>query len=123
MAQHPVYLTVNPKQQETEYLAIIKFYYLFISRQYTKPQRVKRNGKLVRATRSKHFRVKDVGFWKDGKIISRHESINTLLEADSTTQKYQIRKAEEWGKLTPRINRNPGRHVSLITQGTPHPDQ
>ena len=46
---------------------------------------MKLNGKSVRSTRTKQFILKDAGFWKNGKIISRHESLNTLLEADSET--------------------------------------
>ena len=39
----------------------------------------------MRATRIQKFIVQDVGFWGNGKILSRRESLNTLLEADSAT--------------------------------------
>ena len=53
---------------------------------------MKQDGKLVRATNTQYFRVKDVGFKKNGKIISSHEALSTLLEADSATLKLRIRK-------------------------------
>ena len=98
MAQQLAYLTGNPKIQATGYLSIIAFYYLLRSVEYTKHRHVKLNGKLVISTRTQHFIVKVLGFWKNVKIIYRNESLNTLLEADSATLKIQIRKTKYWGK-------------------------
>ena len=61
--------------QATVELAIISFYYLLRSGEYTKPRKVKLNGKLVIVTRTQQFRVSDVGFWKYGKILYRHETL------------------------------------------------
>lgn len=49
-------------------LAFIGFFYLLRVGEYTRPQVVTRNGKTVSATRTKQFKVKDVGFFKDGQI-------------------------------------------------------
>ena len=72
MAQQLVYLTENPNLQATGYLEIIEFYYLLRSREYIKSHEVKLNGRLAIATRTQHFRVKDVGFWKYGKLLSKY---------------------------------------------------
>ena len=42
---------------------------------------------MVRATRTVQFKVKDVGFWKDGKILPRRSSLSDLLQADAATMK------------------------------------
>ena len=96
MEHQMAYLTGNPNVQVMGDLSIISFYYLLRSREYTKPRKVKQNGKLVRATRTQEFRVQDLGFRKNGKFLSRHDSLNTLLEADSATLK--IKKTKDWGK-------------------------
>ena len=59
---------------------------------------VKLYGKLVRSPRTQKFRVQDLGFWTNGKMLSRHDTLNKVLEADSVTLKIQTRKTEEWGK-------------------------
>ena len=101
MTQHLAYLTGNPRVQATGYLLIIAFYYFLRIGEYTKPRKVKRNAKLVREKRTQQFRVKDMGFCKNGKIVFRKEPLNTLLEANSATLKNKIRKTEEWGNLIP----------------------
>ena len=50
-------------------LTLIGFFYLLRVGQYTRPRVVTRNGKQVSATQTKQFRVKDVGFFKDGKVL------------------------------------------------------
>ena len=72
MSQKLAYLTGNPRVQATGDLSKISFYCLLRIREYTKPSKVKRNGKLVRATRTQMFIVQDVGFWVNGKMFSRH---------------------------------------------------
>ena len=68
-------------------LTIIAFCSLLRSGEYTKPRKVKRNGKMVCVTRTVQFKVKDVGFWKDGKILPRRSSLSDLLQADAATMK------------------------------------
>ncbi len=79
-------------------LAIIAFYFLLRSGEYTKPRRVRRNGSWVRATRTKQFSVGDIGFWKDGKPLSRYSSLSTLLTADSATMKISNQKNGRMGE-------------------------
>ena len=59
---------------------------------------MKQNVKLVIVTRTQQFIVQGVGLWGNGKIIYRHETLNTLIETDSITLKFKIRKTEKWGK-------------------------
>ena len=82
MAKQLAYLTGNPRVQAIVDLVIISFYYILRSRELKKPRKVKRNGKLVIETRTQQFRVKYVGLWENGKTLSRHESMNTLIEPD-----------------------------------------
>ena len=71
------------------------------SREYTEPWKFKRNVKLVRATRTQQFRVQDMEFWKNGKILSRHETLNKLLGADSAVLKNPNIKRKNGTNLTP----------------------
>lgn len=79
-------------------LALIGFYYLLRSGEYTKPRYAVVNGKKVRATRTRQFRVKDVGFFKDGKILPRSSDLHTLLTADSATLKISNQKNGRMGE-------------------------
>ena len=85
------YATSSPRKQAAGDLVTIAFYFLLRSGEYTKPRKVKRNGKMVRATRTIQFRVCDVGFWKDGKILPRNSPLNILITADSTTMKISVK--------------------------------
>ena len=51
------------------------------------------------STRTQKFRVKNVGFWKNGNIISRHDSLKTLLEAKSATLKISNKKNGRMRKI------------------------
>ena len=53
-------------------LAIIAVFYLLRVGEYTQPRQVKKNGRWKQATRTVQFRVQDIGFFKDGKILPRH---------------------------------------------------
>ena len=87
-----------PLQEATGHLAVIAFYFLLRSGEYTKPRKVKRNGKMVRATRTVQFRVRDIGFWKDGKILPRRSPLSLLLQADSATMKITNQKNGRTGQ-------------------------
>ena len=105
MAHNLSYLTGNPKLQATGDLSMITFYYILRSGEYAKPQKTKQNWKLVRATKTQEFRVQAVGFCKNRKRLSRNESMNTLIEADSAILKFS--KEKKWkngANLIPRIN-------------------
>ncbi|GFH59971.1 hypothetical protein CTEN210_16447 [Chaetoceros tenuissimus] len=96
---HDMSTTTNcPRTQATADLMVIAFYYLLRVGEYTKPTRVKRNGKWVRATRTVQFTVGNIGF-KDihGKDISRHSSLEKLLQAHSVTMKITNQKNGHMG--------------------------
>ena len=81
------YLDPNVHKRATVDLTNIAFYYLLRSGEYTKLIKLKRNRQMVRATRMVKFRVYDIGFWKDNKILSRHLPLEMLIQADSATMK------------------------------------
>ena len=56
------------------------------------------NGKTKRATRTIQFSVGNVGFFKDGKILTRKSSLATLLQADSCTLKISNQKNGRMGE-------------------------
>ena len=87
-----------PIREAVGHLAVIAFYFLLRSGEYTKPRKVKRNGKMVRATRTVQFRVRDIGFWKDGKILPRRSPLSLLLQADSATMKISNQKNGRTGQ-------------------------
>ena len=90
--------TSNIMDQATSSLITIAFYYLLRVGEYTCPRRVKINGQWKRATRTRQFRVKDVGFFKDGKVLPRKSSLETLLMADSVTLKISNQKNGRMGQ-------------------------
>ena len=49
-------------QQAIGDLSLIAFYFMLRSGEYTKPRFTRRNGRLVQATRTKQFRIQDIGF-------------------------------------------------------------
>ena len=81
------YLTANKRAQAVGDLTLIAFYYLLRSGEYTKPRKIRRNGKMVHATRTIQFQIQDIGFWKDGKILPRDSSLHILETAGSCTMK------------------------------------
>jgi len=65
------YATSSARAQATGDLGLIAFFYLLRVGEYTAPRVVIKNGRIVRATRTKQFRVMDVGFFKNGKLLNR----------------------------------------------------
>lgn len=90
--------STTPAKQAMGDLALIGFYYLLRSGEYTKPRFAIVNGRKISATRTKQFRVKDVGFFKDGKILPRNSSLSVLLTADSATLKITNQKSGRMGE-------------------------
>jgi len=82
----------------TSQLITIAFFYLLRVGEYTHPRYVKRQGQLVRATRTKQFAVEDVGFFKDGKVLPRRSPLDLLLTADSATMKISNQKNGRMGQ-------------------------
>ena len=99
MALELAYEMSSLQKQAAGDLVTIDFYFLLRSGEYTKPRKIKRNGKMVRATRTVQFRVCDVGFWKDGRILSRNSPMEVLLTADAATMKISNQKMAELAKL------------------------
>ena len=97
-AQTLGYASGNVRYEAIGDLAVVAFYYLLRSGEYTKPRKVKRNGKLVRATRTVQFRVQDVGFWKEGRILPRRSNLEDLILADSATLKITNQKNGRTGQ-------------------------
>ena len=79
-------------------LALIGFFYLLRVGEYTRPRVVTRNGKIVSATRTKQFKIKDVGFFKDGVILPRRSPLAILLTADQCTLKITNQKNGRMGE-------------------------
>jgi hypothetical protein len=65
--------------------------------EYTKPRTAIRNGVTIRATRTVQFMVSNVGFFKDGKIISRSSPLEVLLSCDAATLKINNKKNGRMG--------------------------
>lgn len=80
-------------------LAVIAFFFLLRSGEYTKPKMTVINGVKTRATRTETFRVCDIGFWKNEKILSRHSPLENLLQADSATMKITHQKNGKMGEV------------------------
>ncbi len=95
------------QQQAAGELALIAFYYLLRVGEYTRPQSKARNAK-----RTINFRIRDIGFFKNGKILSRHSPLAELLTADACTLKITNQKNGRMGQTI--------HHVAL-TNGRPCP--
>ena len=112
--------TGDKLQEAAGDLAIIAFYFLLRSGEYTKPRRVRRNGKWIRATRTKQFQVGDVGFWKDGKILPRHSDLQTLLSADAATMKISNQKNGRTGQTIHHESTGPNGAVAALARRVHH---
>jgi hypothetical protein len=92
------YATSSTRAQATGDLGLIAFFYLLRVGEYTAPRVVVKNGRIVHATRTKQFRVMDVGFFKDGKLLHKKSPLAKLLEADSATLKISNQKNGRMGQ-------------------------
>ena len=114
------YATEDALQEAAGDLTVIAFYFLLRSGEYTKPRRVKRNGKWVRATRTKQFQVGDVGFWKNGKILPRHSPLSTLIQADAATMKISNQKNGRTGQTIHHESTGPKGAVAALARRVAH---
>ena len=78
-------------------LIIIAFYFLLRVGEYTTPRYVTHNGKKEKATRTKQFIIENVGFFKNGQIISRTSDLDMLLSCDAVTLKINNQKNGRMG--------------------------
>jgi hypothetical protein len=90
-------LSSDPLTRTAGCLIIIAFYFLLRVGEYTKPRTAIRNGVTIRATRTVQFMVSNVGFFKDGKIISRSSPLSILLTCDAATLKINNQKNGRMG--------------------------
>ena len=90
-------LSDDPKQEAAGCLVIIAFYCLLQEGEYTKPRMATRNGQGVRATRTKQFTYSNVGFFKNGKVVSRNLPLNLLLSCNSAMLKITNQKNGRMG--------------------------
>ena len=96
--QRYAYKTKDVKLQAIGDLSIIAFFYLLRVGEYTKPKIKIINGKATRTTRTQQFQVRNIGFFKDNKILPRHSPLHKLLEADSCTLKITNQKNGRMGQ-------------------------
>jgi hypothetical protein len=92
------YNTKCPTRRATGDLGLIAFYYLLRVGEYTKPRYSTRNGTRKRATRTVQFRVSDIGFFREGKILARNCPLKILLSATSCTLKITNQKNGRMGQ-------------------------
>jgi hypothetical protein len=79
-------------------LSIIAFFFLLRVGEYTRPKFTIANGERVVATRTKQFIFKNIGFFKNGKIMTRSSSLATLLSCDAATMKIINQKNGRMGQ-------------------------
>jgi hypothetical protein len=91
-------LSSSPNVQAIGELTLIAFFYLLRVGEYTKPRFVYRGGHKLPATRTKQFVIKNVGFFKDGKIIPQTSPLATLLDSDAATLKISNQKNGRMGQ-------------------------
>jgi hypothetical protein len=114
------YMTANPRAQAVGDLTLIAFYYLLRSGEYTKPRKVQRNGRMVHATRTKQFQIKDIGFWKNGRILPRESPLHLLLTADSCTMKISNQKNGRTGQTLHQESTGPTGAVASVARRVHH---
>jgi hypothetical protein len=86
-----------PFKEATGCLVIIAFFYLLRVGEYTPPRYVTRNGEKIRATRTIQFTIGNVGFFKNGHIVSRTSTLKQLLACDAATLKLTNQKNGRMG--------------------------
>ena len=92
------YTSNDPLNNAVGDLALIAFYYLLRVGEYTKPKLRVINGKTKRATRTQQFKIKNIGFFKNNKILPRRSKLHELLQADSCTLKITNQKNGRMGQ-------------------------
>ena len=85
--------TASIRDQAAGELSLIAFYYLLRVGEYTRARTSSRSSK-----RTINFQVRDVGFWKNGKILPRNSPLHVLLTADACTLKITNQKNGRMGE-------------------------
>ena len=100
------YRTKNNHTRAVGDLAIIAYYYLLRTGEYTKPKVKIVDGKTKRLTRTVVFLVENIGFFKDNKILPRNSNLHQLYAADSCTFKITNQKNGRMGDTINQYNIN-----------------
>jgi hypothetical protein len=90
--------STDPKLQAAGCLSMVAFFFLLRVGEYTRPKFTISNGEKVNATRTKQFLVKNIGFFKNGKIVPRSSPLATLLSCDAATMKITNQKNGRMGQ-------------------------
>jgi hypothetical protein len=88
----------HPKMEAAGCLSLIAFFFLLRVGEYTRPKTTTINGTQVSATRTKQFRVRNIGFFKNGRIVPRSSPLSVLLSCDSATMKITNQKNGRMGQ-------------------------
>ena len=91
------YTNTCPIKRAIADLSVIAFFYLLRVGEYTKPTLSKKH-KNKRATRTVQFKIQDIGFFKNNKILERNTPIQQLTTADSCTLKITNQKNGRMGQ-------------------------
>ena len=113
-------LTTYDTVTATADLITIAFYYLLRVGEYTSPKKVRVNGVWKRATRTRQFRVGDVGFFKNHKLLPRRSPLNILLTADSATLKISNQKNGRMGQTIHHESTGDNGAVAALARRTHH---
>lgn len=92
------YASTSPINQAIADLSVIAFFYLLRVGEYTKPKIIIRNNQKIRKTRTVQFRLQDIGFFKNNKVLKRSTNIEKLKQADSCTLKITNQKNGRMGQ-------------------------
>ena len=88
-----------PKQKAVGQLCLIAFFYLLRVGEYTAPRFVTTaGGQKKAATRTKQFRVGDVGLWKNKQHLPKTKDLEAMLAADAATLKISNQKNGRMGQ-------------------------
>ena len=110
----------NPIIQATADLICIAFFCSLRVGECAKPRRVRINGVWKPATRTRQFRVGDVGFFKCGKVLPRRSPLHILLSADAATLKTSNQKNGRMGQTIHQESTGPNGAVAALARRVHH---
>ena len=97
------YITSNTRAHAVGDLITVEFYFLLRSGEYIRPHMVQQYLQMVHAARTKQFCVMDIGFWKEGKILSRNSEFHILDQAGVVTLKISNQNNVRMGQTLHQI--------------------
>ena len=90
--------STNPKLQAAGCLTLVAFFFLLRVGEYTRPKFSMVNGVRVSSSRTKQFKVRNIGFFKNGRIVPRSAPLASLLSCDAATMKITNQKNGRMGQ-------------------------